>query len=871
MSKTAGHRIRGRRARRGAPVITAVVVGLGLWASPLWPAAAAGPLDDAVLVDDDIRFGTASSTPDELVDLNGVLYFAATDQGDRELWRSDGTAPGTFQVLDINRGDARNSSPKNLTAVGDSIYFSAFDGGDVELWTSNGQIGGTRQVKDINAGAGDSTPLELTAVGNTLFFSAFDGRFRELWKSNGSIADTEMVKDILFGGSGDPRELTNVAGKLFFTAIDGAGRELWTSDGTAAGTVRLKDINAAGNDSDLGGLTAVGDTLYFAASDGVHGTELWKSDGTPEGTVLVKDVRSSGIGSRPTELTDVGGTLFFSATTELGNELWKSDGTPAGTVMVADVAPGVASSFPSELTAVGDRLFFGAEVNGDRELWTSDGSTSGTALVKDIRPGFTNEINHLTDVDGTLYFSAIDQAHGRELWRSDGTSAGTRLAANIKPGGFSSSPASLTVSGSQLFMSADDGTTGRELWRVTPFDAPDAAPVAVDDTFSVVRGPGDVALDVLANDTDADGDPIRIESLTQPGSGSAAITGSGSAITYEPNRSICTDSGPFTYTLNGGASATVHVRVICADAAPTAADDFVTVVEDSGPTALEILANDANPDGGPLQIESATQPSNGTTAIAASGSVLTYEPAAGYCNDPGGVRGARPGPPDTFRYTLNGGATATVDVRVTCAADPVDQAPIAIDDSATVVQDAMATAIAVLANDTDPDGGSLQIVSVTQPAGGTVEVSGPGAGLTYTPDPGFCSSTGARDVFTYTLNGGSTASVEVTVTCAEAPPIPTDTSPPQTAISTVPNFLGQSLWLSPRGTIGFTSTEAGSTFECRIDGAPFTPCASPQSLTAPFGTHVFAVRAVDPAGNVDPTPATRRILVLTLSRPSARS
>jgi len=727
-------------------------------------AAAAAPLADAALVDDDIRFGSASSTPDELVDLNGILYFAATDQGDRELWRSDGTAPGTFQVLDINRGDTKNSAPKNLTAVGDAIFFSAFDGGDVELWTTNGQIGGTRQVKDINAGAGDSTPLELTAVGDTLFFSAFDGRFRELWKSNGSLVGTEMVTDILFGGSGDPRELTNVAGTLFFTAIDGGGRELWTSDGTAAGTVRLKDINTGGDDSNLVGLTAVGDTLYFAASDGVHGTELWKSDGTPEGTVLVKDVRSSGIGSRPTELTDVGGTLFFSATTELGNELWKSDGTPAGTVMVADVARGVATSFPSELTAVGDRLFFAAEVDGDRELWTSDGTTAGTALVKDIRPGFTNEISHLTDVDGTLYFSAIDQAHGRELWRSDGTSAGTQLAANIRPGAFSSSPESLTVSGSLLYMSADDGTTGRELWRVIPVDTGDAAPVAVDDTFSVVRGPGQVALDVLANDTDADGGPILIESITQPGNGSVAITGAGSGISYEPDRNHCTDSGPFTYTLNGGAKATVQVQVICADTAPTAADDFAVVAEDSGPTAIEVLANDTNPDGDPLQIESVTQPSNGTATVRDSGSGLTYAPVAGYCNDPGGVRGARPGPPDTF---------------------------------------------------------------------------------------------------TYTLNGGSTATVEVKVICATAPPVPIDTTPPQTAIATVPNFLGQSLWLSRRGTFDFTSTEAGSTFECRIDTGPFALCASPHSLKVPFGTHTFAVRAVDQAGNVDPTPAIRTVRVLT--------
>ncbi len=57
-------------------------------------------------------------------------------------------------------------------------------------------------------------------------------------------------------------------------------------------------------------------------------------------------------------------------------------------------------------------------------------------------------------------------------------------------------------------------------------------------------------------------------------------------------------------------------------------------------------------------------------------------------------------------------------------------------------------------------------------------------------------------------------------------------------------------------TFTFTSTEAG-TFECRVDAAAFATCASPYT-TAPLtqGQHVFDVRAIDSAGNVDATPAT---------------
>ena len=69
-------------------------------------------------------------------------------------------------------------------------------------------------------------------------------------------------------------------------------------------------------------------------------------------------------------------------------------------------------------------------------------------------------------------------------------------------------------------------------------------------------------------------------------------------------------------------------------------------------------------------------------------------------------------------------------VTVTC----VDDAPVAVDDAATVAEDAPATTIDVLANDTDVDGGPIAVDSVTQPANGTVVITGGGADLTYQPE-----------------------------------------------------------------------------------------------------------------------------------------
>lgn len=97
----------------------------------------------------------------------------------------------------------------------------------------------------------------------------------------------------------------------------------------------------------------------------------------------------------------------------------------------------------------------------------------------------------------------------------------------------------------------------------------------------------------------------------------------------------------------------------------------------------------------------------------------------------------------------------------------VDNPPTAHDDTATVAQDGSAATVDVLSNDTDPDGGAKTIDSKTNGSHGTVAITHSGADLTYNPDAGYCNSQSgdAAETFTYTLNGGSTATVSVTVKC----------------------------------------------------------------------------------------------------------
>ena len=81
-----------------------------------------------------------------------------------------------------------------------------------------------------------------------------------------------------------------------------------------------------------------------------------------------------------------------------------------------------------------------------------------------------------------------------------------------------------------------------------------------------------------------------------------------------------------------------------------------------------------------------------------------------------------------------------------------------------------------------------------------------------------------------------------------------DTGAPDTSIGSGP--AGPTA--STSAAFAFTATEAGSTFQCKLDDGAWVACTSPRSLTGlAQGAHTFRVRSIDPAGNVDPSEATR--------------
>ncbi|MDA5094651.1 Ig-like domain-containing protein [Aliiroseovarius sp. KMU-50] len=316
-----------------------------------------------------------------------------------------------------------------------------------------------------------------------------------------------------------------------------------------------------------------------------------------------------------------------------------------------------------------------------------------------------------------------------------------------------------------------DGNGGTATATVSLTVGNNTPPVANDDGYAVDEDtPLAVAAisGVLANDTDADGNPLTATLLSDVSNGTLILNGDGS-FNYTPDANFYGNDS-FTYTLsdgNGGSStATVTLTVNPVNDDPVAVDDsgFTTPFETPiDITEATLLANDTDTENDPLSITAVGNASGGTVVLVSG--VITFTPTAGYSG------------PASFTYDIadgNGGtATATVSLTV-----GNNTPPVANDDGYAVDEDtplAVAAISGVLANDTDADGNPLTATLLSDVSNGTLILNGDGS-FNYTPDANFYGN----DSFTYTLSDGNGGSSTATVTLAVSPvnddPVATDDS-----------------------------------------------------------------------------------------------
>ena len=225
---------------------------------------------------------------------------------------------------------------------------------------------------------------------------------------------------------------------------------------------------------------------------------------------------------------------------------------------------------------------------------------------------------------------------------------------------------------------------------------------------------------------------------------------------------------------------------------PVADDDAGSMAEDAAATPINVLLNDSDLDLDTLTITAKTNGAKGVVTITGGGTGLTYKPNAN-------ANGA-----DTFTYTIADGHGWTTIGTVNVTITPVQDPPNAVNDATLSVREsAGATALAVKANDSDPDGDTLTIVAKTNGAHGTVAITGGGTGLTYDPVNLYYGT----DVFTYTLSDGHGGTDSATVLLT----ITKDTTKP-VAIAPIESFYSQTVGTSSmKAHIAWSGTDTNGT------------------------------------------------------------
>jgi hypothetical protein len=208
------------------------------------------------------------------------------------------------------------------------------------------------------------------------------------------------------------------------------------------------------------------------------------------------------------------------------------------------------------------------------------------------------------------------------------------------------------------FLRFDDGEYNTFTWLPDPGNR---SPTARSDEATVSED-GVVEIEVLANDSDPDGDSLTVTSVRPPTTGSAVVS-AGRAVVYTPPADYFGDA-KFEYTIsdgrNGSASATVVVFVMGRPDSPVARPDSASTPVGI-PVAIPVLENDSDVDGDTLSLSNVLPPTpSGSVRI--SGSEAVFSPAAGFT----GIA--------KFDYEVSDGAgrfaRATVTVAVTGTGPP---------------------------------------------------------------------------------------------------------------------------------------------------------------------------------------------------------
>ncbi len=314
----------------------------------------------------DIFRGSESANPQAITAIGSKVAFIAEDGlTGSELYVCDGTAAGTFQLLDLDPGASGGFTGGYGMGFGSYALFTNGNGG---IYATDGTRAGTRHVLngfaypvggraillENNQATPDSlfiydyvansktllTTLSLGTVARPPVMASLGSRFvlgfGSIVVSDGTAAGTFVVSQAGGQGLGLPKEFVQFDGRIYFSASTAStGAELFSIDPQAR-TARLEvNLNMRNNGADGSSpeaLTVYNDTLFFIGNDGFVGAELYKfKNGN---AVLVSDSLvsgSAGIEFASLDSTGAGLLIGHGRTTTLQQSYVYRTGSPKAT------------------------------------------------------------------------------------------------------------------------------------------------------------------------------------------------------------------------------------------------------------------------------------------------------------------------------------------------------------------------------------------------------------------------------------------------------------------------------------------------------------------------------------------------------------
>ncbi len=655
-------------------------------------------------------------------------------------------------------------------------------------------------ANDTDAPDSDET-LEITAVGATdnggtttfntaviTYTPALNFSGTEVFTytiSDGSLSDTATVT-VTVTGVNDPPVITEsdpaTANMSEDSNPDSFSLTLNATDPDTTDTLTWSIQTQASNGIATASGTGTSKAIGYTPNTNYNGTDSFVvqvSDGNGGTDTITVNVNISAQNDPPDAVNDDSYTVDENSTnnnlTVLGNDTTPDAGetleiTAVGATNNGGTATINASTsilYSPAASFVGTEVFTYTITDGNNRYDTA----TVTVTVQDVNEApvidQTSPISVTIDEDGSptafspLALSATDGDGDAMTWSIfDQGNIGTASISGTNPNPSSTinyAPTANMNGADSFVVRVSDGRGGTDDITVNVTINPqNDNPDAVDDNLSVNEQSSNNTLTPLTNDTiyPDSGETLTITAVGTPNNGgSVTININNTDLNYTP-LSTFIGTEVFTYTIsdgNGGSdTATISVSVDDVNFAPTITEGTstsVTMSEDGSPTAFSLSLNATDPDGNTLTWSIQTQASNGTASASGTGTAIAinYTPNANYNGS------------DSFVVRVSDGFGGTDTITVNVTIDPVNDAPVAVDDSASTPPDT-AVVINVLDNDTDVENDTLTVTGVTQGSKGSVTHNG--TTVTYTPNPNEAGS----DSFTYTISDGNSGSDTATVT-----------------------------------------------------------------------------------------------------------